>query len=617
MKKIKRFASLVLALIMAMAMTLTSFAAAPTEVETKKDTGDFTITLENDQPGHTYSAYQVFKGDLMEEKDENGKVTNKVLSNIEWGTGVNQEGLIAALKAITAFEGLADNATARDVAEILAEAADDSATAQAFADVIGAHLGTPEESKSEEITKPDPADATKTITTGYKISGLHAGYYLVQDTGTVGDNDAYTRYIMQVVSDVTAEVKTEIPDIDKKIVEGDQRVEANNAGVGQVVSYEITGEVPNYTGYEKYFYVINDRLHVGLTFNNDIVVTVDGQAAPLVAGTDYHLYTAPNADGNTFQVAFDDIMSYETGKKITVTYSATVNENAVIGSSGNDNTVDLTYSNNPNSNQNGEKNPGKPDDNVPTGKSPEHKTLTYLAEIDINKVRPGDTAGTTVALPGAEFTLTGTSKQTVLTGGTYYVQNDEGKYWLLKDGTYTTDDPSTPNMDTSKYFSTTVKYSQATATATQIVETPVKMIATSGDDGKLIFKGLGAGIYTIEETVVPAGFNKADNVTIEIKVTVPTEVTVGDEKATWAVGESTTKKLKADGTESDEYIAEMTADNGAFTTGIYTATILNQSGSVLPSTGGIGTTIFYVIGGILVVAAGVLLIVRKRMNKLQ
>ena len=108
MKKMKKLLSMLLAVIMVLAMAAPSFAE-----ETNKGLGNFTITLNNKNEGHTYTAYQVFKGDLSVEDSK------KTLSNIEWADTVVREGLIAEIKACDdAFENLADNASARDVAEV-------------------------------------------------------------------------------------------------------------------------------------------------------------------------------------------------------------------------------------------------------------------------------------------------------------------------------------------------------------------------------------------------------------------------------------------------------------------------------------------------------------------
>lgn len=567
MKKMKKIVGLLLTMVMVLAMAVPAMAA-----------GNFKITLNTNMSGHTYSAYQIFTGDLVE------KDGNKVLTAVEWGTGVTDTDAILAELEDLGLDVTAES-TASDVAKALVGKGDDSTLMQAVADVFGDHLSTTAISSTE--TKEDGA------TTGYVISGLEAGYYLVKDTGTVPETEAATRYILEVVGDVTTDVKAEVPTIEKKIViNATTKVDANNAGVGQVVSYEITGNVPDYTGYDTYYYVINDTLSAGLTFNNDVKVEVNGSV--LTKGTDYYVYSGEEAGNYTFRVAFEDIKEFAIGADVVVTYSATVNDNAVIGEEGNPNTVNLTYSNDPNDDEGGERVPGLPDD--PKGETPVDKTITYVAEIDITKT---DDKGKPLA--GAEFTLTGFSKQTVLKDRTYYEFAENGTYYLLKDGTYTTVSPDEDSADL--YVSTTVKFVKKTATEITEVTSPVKMVVTSDANGKVLFKGLGEGTYTIEETVVPEGYNKAQDVKVVIVCDEPETVSDGTEKAYWEIG-----------TQTSEGVTLLNAEGGRATTGIYQTTIVNKPGVVLPSTGGIGTTIFYVVGAILVIGAAVVLITRKRMS---
>ena len=88
MKHAKKFASLLLALVMVFALASTAFAA---------NTTAHTITITNEMPGHTYTAYQVFAGDIQTKP---GTTTNeKVLTNIVWGSGVDGTAVLTALKA--------------------------------------------------------------------------------------------------------------------------------------------------------------------------------------------------------------------------------------------------------------------------------------------------------------------------------------------------------------------------------------------------------------------------------------------------------------------------------------------------------------------------------------
>ena len=124
------------------------------------------------------------------------------------------------------------------------------------------------------------------------------------------------------------------------------------------------------------------------------------------------------------------------------------------------------------------------------------------------------------------------------------------------------------------------------------------MAEMTGEDGKISFERLGAGEYTLTETVTPEGFNTLDPISFEIKFTAPTSVSGGSETCTW------------------EFVSKtegFTIENGTVA-GTAAASIINKSGSLLPSTGGIGTTIFYVVGTILVLGAGILLVTKRRMK---
>lgn len=637
MKRIKKFASLALALVMAMAMTLTAFAADnhPHKITVTQNTADKTE--------HTYEAYQIFAGDLAE---VDGK---KVLSNITWGSGVNGKELLAALKADETFNNaFADCTTAAQVAEVLSGDAFTNSTVStstltdAFARVA-----------ENNLTETVAGEGTGIGNVEINVTG--SGYYLIKDqagsvSGTPDENGnygAYTRFMLEVVGDANATVKSEVPSGDKKVyIDGTTTGDANNASIGSHVSYEITSKVPNHVGYNYYYFIMNDTLSEGLTFDGagSVEVTVGGAA--LVQGTDYYVYTGDDATPKTFRLAFADIMQYTVGADIVVTYSATVNDQAVVGTTGNPNTWTLQYSNNPDDTFDGDNRPddatkpGLPADeeNEALGETPEEKTLTYVTELDITKY--ANEVGEAHLLAGAEFTLTGISKQVVLNKVDYYEADENGSYYLLTDGTYTETAPTgteyveigVGSKDTTtgyikdgenyivptdktqyegkalyklvkgtadKYADVNTKYVKKTAEKIEYVDADVSIEMTTGADGKISFKDLGAGVYTLTETVTPAGFNTLAPVTITIGFIAPNEVKDGTEKCTWTM------------TSSDENIVKI---GPGTTEGTFATDVVNQSGSLLPSTGGIGTTIFYVVGAVLVIGAGILLVTKKRMS---
>ncbi len=159
----KKLASLILAVVMVLSMTIAAFAD-----ETNKGLGNFTITLNNENAGHTYTAYQVFKGDLSQKEGKN------TLSNIEWADGVSQEGLIAAIKACDSdpdaedavFAVLSDKASAREVAKVLASQTPDNEMLQKFVKAIRPFLLADGKSSVENKTVDNKFAGT------YTISGL-------------------------------------------------------------------------------------------------------------------------------------------------------------------------------------------------------------------------------------------------------------------------------------------------------------------------------------------------------------------------------------------------------------------------------------------------------------
>lgn len=626
MKRIKRIASLLLALVMVIAMALPVMAA---------DNNEHKITVKqniDDKTEHTYKAYQVFAGDLATVDGQ------KVLSNIIWGSGVKDtEGLLAELKADKddVFSGAFKNCeTAADVAKALSEFPNtdggESGSLDYFARIVENHLSDTKftASTSEEGT--------------VEISVKGSGYYLVKDKdGSVAEGGAYTRFVLEVVGDAEATIKSEVPSGDKKVyIDGENKGDANNASIGSHVSYEITSKVPNFAGYNYYYFIMNDTLSEGLTFDGVESVAVKVGDKVLERGTDYYVYTE-NVAPKTFRLAFANIMNYTVGDEIVVTYSATVNDKAVIGTTGNPNTWNLQYSNNPDDTFDGNRPDGKPglpadEKNEALGQTPDEKTLTYVTELDITKY--ANEVAEDHLLKGAEFTLTGTSKQVVLNTVKYYEASENGKFYLLLDGTYTETAPTGTKYveigvgtaetttgyiknaageyvvptDTGdyngetlyklvkgtaeKYADVNTKYEEKTATKTEYVDADVSIEMTTGEDGKISFKDLGAGTYTLTETVTPEGFNTLEPIDIVISFRGPEVVNTGDEPGFWAM------TWNGESIEGGE-------------TGIFAQDVINNSGSLLPSTGGIGTTIFYVVGAILVIGAGVMLVVKKRMSR--
>lgn len=538
MKATKRifsvFLTCVLAFTMAFAMGLTASAA------------DYTITI-NKPAGdidRIYEAYQIFQGNL----------DGNTLSDIEWGTGIDGAAFLTELKKNASFTSCTD---AKTVAEKLAAFTNDSDEAVAFAKLAGKFLTT----------------ATATSSSG-KIT-VPAGYYLLKDVTTVTD-DALSLNILKVVKDVTVNPKADHPTVDKKIgTDISTGVAANEATIGDKVPFVIASKVPQMQGYTKYFFVLNDSMTAGLTYNKDVAIKI---GTTTLAADAYDVTYDDTA--NTMKIVIKDFIQYksEAGKDIVVTYSATLNEKADLTQAGNKNTVKLTYSNNPNVDYKGD---NEPDTTDPVGVTPEHVTVTYSTKLQLTKV---DGADHNVKLEGVEFQITGTSIKTAVSKGEYFKQDAAGTYYQLKDGTFTETDPTAETE--SKYVSTSVKYAKVTDTTEQTKMQKVTASGTTDANGLITFEGLGAGTYYITELKTLGGYNL-----LTAPITVTITATPSETGCGWTV-----------------------SSNATFEDDMVKLTVENNKGSVLPITGGIGTTIFYVIGGLLVCGAAVMAITKKKLS---
>lgn len=245
----KRIFTLMLALMMVLALSVTAFAAGP-----------YTITINNSAADHTYEAYQIFAGDL---ETANGKT---VLTNITWGSGVTAQGQAALGDAAAKAESLTTEEDAR-----------------AFARAVAPYLTNPAESTAGNGT--------------YTIANLDSGYYLVKDKDNTLTNadDFYTAYLMKVVGNMTATPKGDKPSLDKQIKHnesGEWGVVGDNQ-IGDTVEFRTITKVPNTAGYTKYDYIIHDTMSAGLTSNvtssADVTIKVNDTT---VLTTEYYIVTA-------------------------------------------------------------------------------------------------------------------------------------------------------------------------------------------------------------------------------------------------------------------------------------------------------------------------------------
>lgn len=596
MKHIKKVVTLFLAFAMVLAMSATVFAAG------------HTISVKDDDT-HTYRVFQVLTGTLAEEG-------SKQLGNPAWGAdAIAEPGDVNAFIDSISEDGLSD----QDIAQMVAAKVDTTGTGQG------------------------------TVKAGAPLEDLATGYYvLVDETELTGDhvNDTKALHVVKVVNDIDElDIKWGTTESDKEIVsdtlgpndeENEVSGDVDNVSIGDTVNFKIEATIPaNANLYNYFYFVINDTLDPGLTLDKDsIKVFIEGEEDPLEEEDDYLVKTGEAAGDYTFQVGMVNAKAL-AGKTIIVTYSAVLNENAKIGELPNNNTQTVTFSNDPNHDYNGEgENPGFPDeeDEDVLGVTPENTTETFTTGIEIQKV---DQDGN--VLTGAEFTIEGDSTEIVLVSSETFTEDANGEYYGLKDGTYTKAEPVTEDSmkpaaagatkgyvvaesgydgedaievggvtyrpvkegdtgtvyilvkanagqyDGNKY-NKTVTYTQKNTTE------GVTATAEVGPDGVVRFVGLGAGTYTITETKTPSGYNTLDPVEVEIEFT----------------------ESPAEG--SYHWSTTSTGATYNSTTGVFEMTIVNQQGSELPETGGIGTMVFYVLGTLLVVGCGIVLISKRRME---
>ena len=507
MKRTKSILAVALALVLVLATGLVAFAAG----------GSYSITINNEAPGHTYEAYQIFAGDLFVKEDG-----TKVLSNIVWGKGITDD-------------GKTNLGNAEEVAENIKTEAD----AKAFAKRVAPYLQTPDLSNEQAAGK-------------YVISGLEAGYYLVKDSdNTLANTDDFkTAYIMKVVGNVEATPKGDKPSLDKQVKNGGEWNVVGDGQIGDTVEFRIITTVPDTKEYTKYDYIIHDTMSDGLTSNvksaADVTIKVNDRD---VLGTDY--YTV-DATGNTFSITVNILKAVEDGKiiagdRLYTYYTGVINDRAkVYDVDSENNTAYLVYSNNPNN-------------NVETGETTKKKVYEWTYKMTVNKVD-----GQNKPLNGAKFVLSRNGK--------------------IKVEDLRCDENGVPAVTADLIGLVKIDggYRVAKADDTDIVYVI--------DAGNAVINGLDAGVtYYLYETKTPEGYN---SLKAPVKFVINAEYT--DDGATVKNVSATVDGTAADGLQAD---------------------IVNNAGSELPSTGGIGTTIFYIVGAVLVVAAGVLLITKKRMSK--
>lgn len=510
MNTTRKLLAMVLALIMVMSLALSVSAHT------------ITLTGTNQSPtaGHTYTVYQIFTGELTK--------TENQLINVKYGANYTPDD--TEVGDLVPVEDLKLITNAQTFAEDLKNA--------------GKLEGTFGELNSGN---------------SWTLSDVPSGYYLIVDsTPTLPANHTRSLYMIQVVNDVDMAPKSGVVDVVKKVKDTNDSTgvtsdwqDSADYDINDTIPYQITSHFNSIGDFEDYKVVFTDVMSKGLTYNNDVKITmlytVEGSTAQqtmdVTAAFDkginaYDGDDAKYVGGNVYTFTCNDLKGLVsdnlTDATIIIDYTCRLNEGAVVGADGNPNKVNLEYDREPN----GEG----------TGTTPDDVNIVFTFKTDVNKVDEEKKP-----LTGAEFTLE-----------------------KLVNGKWTT------------------------------------LALVKNNDGTVFsFTGLDDGEYRITETKAPAGYNSID----PIYFTVIAEHEIkSDNPVLTSLSATVHKEDGSSYTEEEIKSGKVASFTVEMTDGNLKTDIVNKAGVVLPETGGMGTTMFYVIGGILVLAAVVLLVTKRRMN---
>lgn len=479
----KKTLSVLLALVLLLALSVPAMAI-----------GGGTITIDNAVVGQTYTIYRIL--DLESYNAETGAYSYKAAEGWDAFVKANSTYFDVDAQGYVTWKAATDDATVAEFAKL----------AQKYA--VDNSIGNQGSEKAE----------TTTVT----FENLDLGYYLVDSTlGTLCSLDTTN-------PTVTIKEKNAEPTNVKTVEEDSTGAygSTNDADIGQTVNFKST--ITAQAGAENY--VFHDVMSEGLTFGAVTGVTLkhkDDTEAVTVASGNYEVKTSDLKDGCTFEIVFTQAFcdTLKADDEIVISYTATVNEDAVVGVGGNDNTSKLEYG------QSGK-----------TTMTPPSETKTYTWDMDVLKYANGDEKKT---LENAQFVLLNKDKTKVAA-----VVNGKLTGWV--------DVPAAGEDGTITW--------------------PANTVLTTDKDGKIEIDGLDSDIYYLREVKAPDGYNKlADDV--EVKITGATK-----------------------------------GEDGTLTYTTVLTKVENKTGAELPSTGGIGTTVFYVVGGLMVLLAIVLLVTKKKMS---
>ena len=534
-KVIKKLLAALLAVAMVCAMAIPAFA--------ENSEGDV-------DSHHTYSAFQIFKGDV-----EGNNIKDFKISNVDWGSNIinNSDDFLNKLREADYIGPLFTNAkSAQEVLAVISQWHDSDDYSIAFARFVCHYLYS---------NDANPTYVVRAGSNALTIPEAKAGYYLFVDTTDFSKDDSYHSYnsfLLMVTKgnwNVPITPKAEKPTVEKKVYDNPDGTSTGGFGssadhaINEKFQFQLTATLPDSTNraydyYDKYSVIFHDTLSNGITYDKDdeldsVVIKSNGNTYNITDSSKYTIDTTDLESQNSFVVnidvkacAKDAGFDLNGGATITVTYTAHLNDKAYVntagGSTNNINKVYLTYSNNPK-------------DESSIGKTPE-STPVYVYTYQLNNTKHQDTEKGP-ALEGACFRLY--SDEACTDQSEVQLYQKDGFYYPIKD---------------------------------VLGKEAVKM--KSAANGTFNVKGLDAGTYYLKEITPPDGYSACKVIPVTIK---------------------------ADHSRNDQ----VNLEGSNLTNDIVN---IKAGGITLPSTGGIGTTLFYVVGGGLMVAAIVLLVTKKRME---
>lgn len=518
-KLVSRFMAVLMAMTMILSMSMTAFAA-----EAPKGT----LTVNNTVAGKTLDLYQIFTA------TKNG-------DNVAYTLNSAYEGFFKNNTRIPGSESLTGEALSEKAYEyVKTQVGTDGKSGTVFAkEILGWIL--------ENATIVATTHTTATTTAGSTvISGLEYGYYVVYplgatDTSAAPGEQDYTSVasLVSVTGDTSINMKINYPTVVKKVNDKN----ADDVNIGDTVTYTLTSKVPDMTGYTSYVFNFKDTLSAGLTFKEITSVTVgDTTITKVDAGQKANNTYTLTQDGQNITITMNNFLASnanKAGQEIKVTYTATLNKDAVTGFDANKNSATVEYSNKPGTDNKGESEPSIVD--------------VHTFNFTIFKYYLKDETKT--ALKNAEFEL--------------YKANAAG------DAADTDAKINIVDEGAGVYRQATADEANATGfTSAKIV---------SDADGKVLVKGLDAGTYYLRETKAPEGYNKLlSDIKVEIKATYGEDGKLVSYKVDYTYnGTTTTGTEIKDTTTSPEVAVE------------------NKTGAQLPSTGSKGALMVTLAGIVL------------------